>query len=252
MAKDEGVTLVALDDDGVFDKEGDKPGKPLAITGIAKTRVPTLLMPKAVAQHLERGLYISIPKLKTHRYSVFSLGIKAMQGTAMYSDAAPAYQQKWRTHREIAAALALVKKQDPKARDAYVRSLDVFAQRMVDILELEAPDVVLVEGAPAMTGDGFDQLVPSTEAVAIGGTNVVLVDRVGAAYLGLWDNAALAAELGGHRTSPLLTAAAKRFGIDLANPKIAGDGADLLAKRRPAHLIGMAEFTVDERDPGAP
>ncbi|MBA2539196.1 MAG: DUF362 domain-containing protein [Deltaproteobacteria bacterium] len=252
MAAAEKVDLVALDDDGVFDVEGAKPGKPLAISGLEKTRVPTLLMPKGLADHLAHGLYISAPKIKTHRYSVFSLGIKSMQGTAMYSDASPAYQQKWRTHREIAKALQLVKAKDPGARALYVKSLEVFAERMVDILELEAPDVVLAEGAPAMTGDGFDKLYPNAEPVAIGGTNVITVDRVGAQYLGLWANAALAAELGGHATSPLLEVAAKRFGIDLANPKIVGDGAALFATPRPAYLIGMAEFEVGAPPAEAP
>ncbi len=247
MAKAEKVTLVALDDDGVFDVGETAPGKPLAISGIEKTTVPTLLMPKLLAEHLDHGLYISAPKIKTHRYAVFSLGIKAMQGTVMYSDASPAYEQKWRSHREIAKALDLVKKNDPKARATYVKSLEVFAQRMIDVLELETPDVVLAEGAPAMSGDGFDKLFPSSEAVAIGGTNVVLVDRVGAQYLGLWNNAALGAELGGHKTSPLLEAAAKRFGIDLAKPKIVGDGASLLETARPAYLITMGGFEIGER-----
>src|SRR5579862_1775510 len=37
MAKDEGVKLVAMDDDGVWDQGDDAPGKPLAITGMEKT-----------------------------------------------------------------------------------------------------------------------------------------------------------------------------------------------------------------------
>src|SRR5262249_15191644 len=155
-------------------------------------------------------------------------GIKGMQGTTMYSDATPAYQQKWRSHREINNALALVKKKAPDARKVYVKSLELFADRMVDVLELETPDVVLAEGAPAMSGDGFEKLFPSPENVAIGGTNVILVDRVAAQYLGFWDSDALARELAGHRTSPLLEAAAKRFGIDIQAPKLAGDGASLL------------------------
>jgi hypothetical protein len=102
-----------------------------------------------------------------------------------------------------------------------------------------------------MDGDGFDKLVPRTESIAIGGTNVVLVDRVGAEYLGLWNSTALAAELGGHKTSPLLEAAAKRFGIDIAKPKLAGDGASLFDKPHAPFLIGMANFEVGER-PQAP
>jgi uncharacterized protein (DUF362 family) len=250
MAKQEGVALVALDDDGVFDIEGETPGKPLGITGIEKTGVPSLLMPKVLAEHLDHGLYISIPKIKAHRFAVFTMGIKSMQGTAMYSDATPAFAQKWRTHREIDKALKLVKQDDPKAREVYIKALEVFAERISDMLELEAPDVVLAEGAPAMSGDGFAKLFPSPESVAIGGTNVILVDRVGAAYLGLWNNDALGAELGGHKTSPLLEVAAKRFGVDITSPKLLGNGAALLDKPRKARLIAMANFELGGDEPG--
>jgi uncharacterized protein (DUF362 family) len=249
MAAQEHVALVAMDDDGVFDVSADAPGKPLAITGMEKTKVPTLLVPKIYAEHLDHGLIISLPKIKTHRFSVFSLGIKAMQATAMYADASPAFHQKWRSHREIGAALELIKRGAPGARAAYVKSLELFAQRMADVLEIDAPDVVLAEGAPAMNGDGFEKLLPVTDAVAIGGTNVITVDRVGAEFLGLWDSAALARELGGHKTSPLLEVAARRFGVDIASPRLAGDGASLLASRRPAHLIAMAGFTIDDDAP---
>ena len=245
MAKDAGVRLVALDDDGVFDRQGDKPGKPLGVKGIADTGVPTLLVPNVLADALDRGLFITAPKIKAHRFAVVSLGIKGMQGTTMYSDAAPAFRQKWRTHREIDAALAEVKKSGK--RDLYVKALEVFADRMADVLELEAPDVELAEGAPAMDGDGFEQMVPRTEPIAIGGTNVIEVDRVGAQALGLWDSDAVARELGGHRTSPLIEAAAKRFGVDLGTVEITGDGASLLAQHRPAYFVGMAGFLIDER-----
>ena len=53
MAAEEGVRLVALDDDGVFDVEGDKPGKALPISGIGASHVPTLMMPKVLAEHLD-------------------------------------------------------------------------------------------------------------------------------------------------------------------------------------------------------
>ncbi len=244
MAKEEGVSLVALDDDGVFDLGDQAPGRPLAVTGLAKTHVPTLLMPKLLAEHLNRGLYLSLPKIKTHRFSVFSVGIKAMQGTVMYSDASPAFRQKWRSHRELDGALAAIKRADPKGRALYVKALEVFAERMVDVLELETPDAVLAEGTPAMDGDGFDELFPRAENVVIGGSNVVLVDRIAAQYLGLWDSASLANELGGHRTSPLLEVAAKRFDLDLTSPEIAGDGAALLARPQVAHFHGMAGFEL--------
>ncbi len=244
MAKEEGVELVALDDDGVFDVQGDMPGKPLAVHGMEKTHVPTLLMPKLLARHLERGMFLSLPKIKTHRFSVFSVAIKGMQGTVMYSNASPAFHQKGRSHKELGKALAAIKRGDANGRALYVDALEVFAERMVDVLEVEAPDAVLAEGAPAMDGDGFDELYPRRESVAIGGTSAVMVDRVAAQYLGLWDSAELAKELGGHRTSPLLEVAAKRFGLDITAPELTGDGAALLATPQKAHLHGMAGFQI--------
>ncbi len=246
MAKEEGVPLVAMDDDGVFDVEGDKPGKPLAVTGMEKTHMPKVLLPKILAEHLDGGLFISAPKLKVHRFGVVSIGIKGMQGVVMTSDASPAFHQKWRSHRELGAALEAGKRDEPDARQKYVASLEVFAERMTDMLELASPDVVLAEGAPAMGGDGFGKRFPVPEHVALGGTNPILVDRIGAQFLGLWDNAALGRELLGHNTSPLIEIAAKRFGVDISAPLVEGDGASLLAKPRPAHLLGMAGFEIKD------
>jgi uncharacterized protein (DUF362 family) len=244
MTAEEGVALVAINDDGVFDKEGSQPGKPLAVTGMEKTSVPTLLMPKIVAEHLDHGLYISLPKIKTHRFSVVSLGIKGLQGTVMYSDKSPAYRQKWRSHRELGPYMKALKKGEPEDRAQFVQALETFAERMVDVLEVQAPHVVLAEGAPAMGGDGFHTLVPTPNRVAIGGTNTVLVDAVGAKFLGLFENERLASELGGHGTSPLIELAAKRFGLDLSNIRVVGNGAELLKKPRPVHFLSLAPFQI--------
>jgi uncharacterized protein (DUF362 family) len=246
MCAEEQVPLVAIADDGIWDVERDRPGEPLGLTGMERTHVPTLLVSKIVAEHLDHGLFISLPKLKAHRFAVFSIGIKSLQGVAMYKDAEPASAQKWRTHKEVGPALALLKKNDPTARNVYKRALELFALRMVDIFEVQAPHVVLAEGAPAMSGDGFQVLFPSAETMAIGGTNPVMVDRVGAELLGLWDHDGLAKELGGHRTSPVLTEAAKRFGVDLARPQVTGDGAELLAAKRPTRYYAMAGFIIDD------
>jgi uncharacterized protein (DUF362 family) len=245
MASEEHVPLVAMDDDGVFDVEGDQPGKPLAITGMEKTHVPTLLVPKLLAEALEHGMFVSLPKIKAHRYGVFSVSIKGMQGTVDLSDASPAFHNKWRMHRELVPLLDAQKKGKPMDRAAYVASLEAFAERIADVLEVEAPDVVLAEGAPAMEGDGFEQLWPSKESYAVGGTNPILVDRVAAQLLGLWNNADLARELGGHATSPLLETAAKQFGVDIGPlPEVTGDGASLLSSPRPVHFLGMAGFAI--------
>jgi len=250
MAKEEGVRLVAMDDDGVFDVEGDQPGKPLAITGIAGTHVPTLLLPKILAEHLDHGLFLSLPKVKAHRYAVVSMAIKGMQGTVMLSDKAPGYKQKWRMHKELGEYLDQRKQKLPEDRALYVATLMAFADRMVDTLEISTPDAVLAEGAPGMAGDGFQSLRPTAENVAIGGTNPVLVDRVGSAFLGLYNHPTLARELGGHGTSPLIEVAAKRYKLDLKSAVIVGDGASLLDAPRPAHFKAMAPFSIDFDPPG--
>ncbi len=245
MAREEGIALVAMDDDGVFDKEGEQPGKPLGVTGIAATHVPTLLLPKILAETLDHGLFISVPKIKAHRFAVVSLGIKGMQGTVMLSDEAPAYKQKWRMHDELKPYLAAKRKHEPEDRAAYVSSLEIFAQRMVDVLEISTPDVVLAEGAPAMMGDGFQKLREVSDKVAIGGTNPVLVDRVAAEFMGMWNNARLGQELGGHRSSPLIEVAARRYKLDLQSPAVAGDGVGLLKKARPVYFKAIAPFAID-------
>lgn len=250
MAREEGVRLVAMDDDGVFDVEGDQPGKPLAISGIAGTHVPTLLLPKVLAEHLDHGLFLSLPKIKAHRYAVVSMAIKGMQGTVMLSDKAPGYKQKWRMHKELGEYLDQRKQKLPEDRALYVATLMAFADRMVDTLEISTPDAVLAEGAPGMAGDGFQSLRPTAENVAIGGTNPVLVDRVGSAFLGLYKHPALARELGGHATSPLIEVAAKRYKLDLGKTVIVGDGASLLDAPRPAHFKAMAPFSIDFDPPG--
>jgi uncharacterized protein (DUF362 family) len=244
MTREEHVRLVAMDDDGVFDVEGDQPGKPLAVHGMEKTHAPTLLMAKVLAEHLEHGLFISAPKVKAHRFGVTSMAIKGGQGVVMLSDASPAFHQKWRMHKELGDALKLLPRDKDAGQKAYLDSLDVFAERMADVLEVASPHVVLAEAAPGMGGDGFGKRWPTAENAAIGGTNPILVDRVGAEFLGLWDNADLARELGGHRTSPLLEVAAKRFGVDLSAPVVEGDGAALLATRRPVHFVSMSGFAI--------
>ena len=253
MAASEHVPLVAMDDDGVFDVQGDKPGSMLKVSGMDKTGVPTLMSPKLLANALEHGMFISIPKIKAHRYAVFSLAIKGTQGTIALSDAAPAFRQKWRMHRELNPYLEARTKNLPEDRAAYVKSLETFAERIADVLEVNTPDVVLADGSPVMQGDGFQKMYPLHDRVAIGGTNVVNVDRVAAEFMGAFHRADLAKELGGHTTSPLLEAAAKRFGVDLEKrPAIDGDGAALLDAPRPYHFAAMAPFSIDVDGPAKP
>ena len=247
MAREEGVRLTLMNDDGEHDVEDDKPGKPIVLTRMDKTGVPTLMLPKLLVEHIKRGLYVSVPRLKAHRFAVISAGIKGNQGVVMTSDAAPAFHQKGRLHRELNPYLKARKQglpEGPDERARYVAALEAFAERMTDVLEVAAPDAVLLDAAPGMGGDGFQKLWPQADSVAVGGTNAVRVDRVGAQLLGLWDSAALAKEIGGHRTSPLIEAAAKRLKIDLSATKLAGDGAGLLLQPRPVHYVAMAPFAI--------
>ena len=243
MTRQEGVPLVCMCDDGTFDVQGDKPGKPFAVTGMGKTRVPTLLLPKVLAEHLSGGLFVEVPKLKAHRFSVVSLGIKNLQGVVMSSVAAPAHRQKFRMHEELKEYLE-GKKAGAEDRALYVRSLDLFAQRIVDVLEVATPDAVLLEGTPAMMGDGFQQMVPVTPSVAIGGTNVVRVDQAGSMFLGAWENDKLARGLMGRKSSPLIEVAAKRLGLDLSSTQIEGEAADLVRAGRPFVFKALAPFSL--------
>jgi uncharacterized protein (DUF362 family) len=253
MTADEGVPLVAMDDDGTFDVEGDKPGQPLAISGMEATHVPNLMMPKVLAEHLDHGLFISLPKAKAHRFAVFSAGIKGAQGVVMTNDATPAFRQKWRMHKELNPWLAARKKGGADDRAGYVAALEAFADRMADVTAIAAPHVVLVDASPAMGGDGFQRMVPlngaEERALAIGGTHVVRVDRVVAELLGLWDEAGLARELGGHRTSPLLERAAKAFGVEIGAAKVDEKSAAILARPRAMDFKAMAPFSL-HRDAG--
>lgn len=250
MTAEEGVRLVAMDDDGVFDVEGDKPGTPLRITGMEKTREPTLLMPKILAEHLEGGLFISAPKIKNHRFAVASIATKGAQGTIMYSDAAPAFRQKWRTHKELGKILPLFKSAPDVATTQYLDALDLFAERIADVLEVEAPHVVLADGSPMMRGDGFQKLIPSEEMLAVAGTNFLRVDRVALELLGVWNNAELATKLGGRTTSPLVTVAAKRFGVDITHVDAVGSGANLLGTPRPYDFFSMSGFDIHGKSSG--
>jgi uncharacterized protein (DUF362 family) len=254
MASEENVPLVAMDDDGVYDVEGEQPGKPVKVTGIGSTRVPTLLVPKVLAEHGAHGLFITLPKVKAHRFSVVSMAIKGMQGTVMLSDSRPSYKLKFKMHKELNDYLELRKKNraekrsDPETlkeeRKLYILALRVFTERILDVFEISLPDVVLADGAPAVGGDGFQQLWPSAEKFAIGGTNPVFVDKVGSQLLGLWNNARLATELAGHRSSPLIEAAARRYGLDLSTVEVTGDGASLLEASRPVHFRALAPFAI--------
>ncbi len=243
LAREENVPLVCMCDDGVFNVEGTQPGKPVRVNGMGKTAVPTLLLPKVLAEHLNGGLFINIPKMKAHRFSVVSLGIKGLQGVVMLSSGSPAHRQKFHMHEELSEYLKQ-RKEGAEDRSFFVGALDKFAKRMVDVLEVAAPDVTLLEGTPMTQGDGFQLIVPLPKSLAIGGTNAVRVDQVGAQALGAWKNSKLALGLQGRDTSPLISKAAERFGVDFERTVVEGNGTALV-KSPPAFVFrSMAPFEL--------
>ena len=245
MARDEHVKLVAMDDDGVFDVEGDQPGKPLAVHGMEKTHAPTLLMAKVLAEHLERGLFISAPKVKAHRFGVTSMSIKGGQGVVMLSDASPAFHQKWRMHkRRSATPSSCSRRTRRRGRRRISTASTCSPSAWPTCSRSRARTSSSPKGHRGWAATASESAGPHSRTWRSAGRNPILVDRVGAAFLGLWDNADLARELGGHRTSPLIEVAAKRFGVDVSAPLVEGDGAGLLAAKRPVHFVSMSGFTI--------
>ena len=61
----------------------------------------------------------------------------------------------------------------------------------------------------------------------------------------------LALGLRGLKTSPLITRAAQRYGLDLDAVKLTGDGAALVTAPRPVHFTSLAPFSV-HHTPSAP
>ena len=78
----------------------------------------------------------------------------------------------------------------------------------------------------------------------LGVGDFVRVDRVALELLGVWQNQDLAARLGGAHTSPLVTVAAKRFGVDITNVAVTGNGASMLGHKRPYDFFSMAGFEI--------
>src|SRR5262249_60582943 len=140
---------------GVLDGGAPRRRKPPPVSGIGVPHVPTLLLPRVLAEPLDRGLFLSLPKLKAHRYAVVSIGIKGMQGVVMLSNKAPAYKQKYRMHRELNRYLDLRKGKDEDGgsgtpeenRALYVASILAFAERITDQTKIATPYPVLREHA---------------------------------------------------------------------------------------------------------
>src|SRR6185295_17998596 len=108
-----------------------------------------------------------------------------------------AWHSRWKMHRELTPWLDAWKKQKIDDRATYQKALGVFSERLADLYGALTPDLVLIEGLPAMEGDGFAKVVP------FGGQGIVVASRIGcyadyvaAEFLGLTDSDELEKELG--------------------------------------------------------
>ena len=198
--------------------------------------MPTLLVAEGAGGGTSiTGSSSSLPKIKAH--APLRGGLAGHQGHAGRGDALetrrPPTSRKW---PDCAGAEPLPR---PPARQGRGQRRTVSAGgepgalRGVDLSRSPSsmaddagdrgrPDAVLAgRRAPAMRGGRVPVAAAErAEKVAIGGTNPVLVDRVGAAFLGLWNQPALARELGGTRRRRLIEVAAKQV---QARPQGAGD-----------------------------
>jgi uncharacterized protein (DUF362 family) len=127
----------------------------------------------------DRGVLVSVAKLKTHRYPVTTLTLKNMMGAIL------PYNQKWRMHAELVQGF----KRGAIRRADYFASLDVFAARLADFYAL-TPHVSLVDGGVCGEGDGLnvEREGGLTNAVRLGvgfgGLSSVNVDAVASAFIG--------------------------------------------------------------------
>jgi uncharacterized protein (DUF362 family) len=247
FVRQEGVEMVALGTDGTPPPLIEPLAAPFAGARLLKT---SLMVARILADHLREGLYISVPKMKMHRFSVMTLGLKNAMGAILLADGVPPHRQKWRMHAELSPWMRQHRSaEDTSAgspdRRAFVRALEQFAARISDVLEVELPDAVLIDGLPPVAGDGFDLDEPLRASVAIGSVNPIYADAVALEWMGYLDNADLEREIG-HRTSPLVEEAAQRFyGTTevLRGIRVEGDDS-FRRRRRVVHYRSMAGFEI--------
>lgn len=234
--------------------------------GEGDTRPAPWRMELPWARHLERELVLSndlvdpaappylivVPKIKTHRFAVMTMSIKNLMGAVMIADGgstAP-WQRRWRMHRELAPWMKAWKARKADDRATYRRALAVFSERLAELYGALTPDLVLLEGFPAMQGDGFARVEPYGGAgILIASTNGVYADYVGAEFFGLHDSDDLERELG-VRMPPAISAAAERFyggAGALEHIVVRGDVAWRSDARRQAWFKALAPFELRSR-----
>lgn len=204
--------------------------------------------------HPERPPYvIDVPKLKAHRFAVMTASIKNLMGAVMIDDpgrTSPPWRRRWRMHRELSPWMKGWRKDKSDDRAAYKRALARFSARLADLYGALTPDLVLIEGYPAMQGDGFARVVPyGGGPILIASRNGVFADYVGAEFFGLHDSAELEGEIG-YRMPPAIQVAAERYFGGVAGLRaiaVRGDTGWRTGSRAQAWFKAMAPFELNAR-----
>ncbi|MEA1964964.1 MAG: DUF362 domain-containing protein [Candidatus Aerophobetes bacterium] len=125
------------------------------IDNLTNKRIPVLHIAKEV---LDADVVISLPKLKTHSFTLFTGAIKNLYGTI------PGFRKK-ELH-----ALA------PRPRD--------FAELMVDIFSVVKPSLAIMDGVVGMEGDGPICGSPYKVGLILAGKDLVALDAVASNIIG--------------------------------------------------------------------
>jgi uncharacterized protein (DUF362 family) len=193
---------------------------------------------------------IDVPKIKTHRFAVMSLSIKNLMGAVGIlepNQAPPPWQRRWRMHRELVPWMKTWRTSKQDDRAVYNQALAAFSERLADLWGVITPDLVILDGLPAVEGDGFQIVRPFGDGILIASANGCFADYIAAEYFGLADNAALEKELG-VRMPPAILAVANRYYGGLAtlrNITVRGDTTWRTDPNRPtAYFKPMPPFTL--------
>jgi uncharacterized protein (DUF362 family) len=204
----------------------------------------------------KRPYLIDIAKLKAHRFAVMTLSIKNLMGAVMMlgDAAAPAWQRRWRMHRELSPWLAAWKQSKRDDREVYRAALASFSERLADLYGVLTPDLAIVAGLPAMQGDGFAQVVPFGGAgIVIASENPCYADWTAARFFGWSDSPELERELGVRAPPAILAVATRYFGGPEALAKIDVRGDPFLpAPGAAAWFKAMAPFQLGSAPAPAP
>lgn len=250
LSADTGVPFVNLNHYG---EDDPRPG-PWRVEVPWAKRLDDQLILSDDLMNPERRLYlIDVPKFKTHRFAVMTLSIKNLMSALMLTNegaTTPPHRRRWRMHRELSPWLKTWRAQKIDDRDTYKQSLAVFSERLVDLYGVLTPDLVLIEGFPAMQGGGLSRVTPFDDSVIIASHNGCYADYVAATLFGLHDSDELEAELG-VRMPPAILAVANRYYGGLASLRaidVQGD-TDWRDRDTPgAWLKGLAPFHVNKPD----